>query len=211
MASTAVINSISSTIITLKAIEEYYQIIKDDKGLREAFHEASRALHIVEEALQTAKTQLHRRSLAERSQSVMTSLKACNTKAKLFESILKIVSEAPETARFERYKAAVQQEGNGKTVEALAMAMMKDVCDVAENDTMKIGMEQHVKRLRDAINKLLKMEASVPNESSGNSFNAYNDSNQFNAIGGIQNNNTGSGHQFTGANFSGSVNFAKNP
>jgi hypothetical protein len=211
MTSTAVTTLISSTINILKVIKENYQIIKDDKGLREVFHEASRALHIVEEALQAAKTQLHRRSLTERSQSAMTSLKACNTKAKLFESILKIISEAPETVRFERYKAAVQQEGNGKKVEDLAVEMMKDVCDFAEHDTMKIGMEQHVKRLRDAINKLLKMEASVSNESSGNSFYAYNDSNQFNAIGGTQNNNTGGGNQFTGASFSGAVNFAKNP
>jgi hypothetical protein len=202
---------ISSTIDILNASTENYQTIKDNKGLREAFHEAGRALHVVEEALQTARIQLDGRGLAENSQSAMTSLEACNTKAKLSESISKNVAQAPETARFERYKAAVQQQGNGKTAEALALGMMKDVCDLAENDTIKAEMEHHVHRLHDAINKLSKMEPSVPNESSSNNFNAYGDSRQFNTLRGTQNNNSGSGNQFPGATFSGPVNFAKIP
>jgi len=202
---------ISSTIDILKASTENYQIVKDDKGLREAFHGAGRALHIVEEALHTAKTQLNGRSLAGNPQSSMTSLEACNTKAKLSESIFKNVAQAPETARFESYKEAVQQQGNGKTVEALALGMMKDACDLAENDAIKAEMEHYVNRLRDAIDKLSKMEPSVPNESSGHNFYAYDDSRQFNALGGTQNNNTGSGNQFPGASFSGAVSFGKNP
>jgi hypothetical protein len=209
MPSTAV-TTLIFTINILKASKEYYQIVKDDKGLREAFHEASRALHIVEEALQTAKTQLHGRSLVESPQSAMTSLEACHTKAKLFKSISKIVAQAPETARFGHYKAAVQQQGNGKTAEALALGMMKDVRDFAKNDTIKTEMEPHVNRLRDAIEKLSKMEASVPEERSGNNFHANDNSHQYNALGGTQNNNTGNGNQFPGANFNGTVSFGKN-
>jgi hypothetical protein len=211
MTDVEVTSLISNTIDILKVSTENYQTIKDDKGFREAFHEAGRALHIVEEALQTSRIQLDGRGLAGTRQGAVTSLDGCNTKANLSESIFKIVAQAPETARLERYKAAVQQQSNGQTVEALALGMMEDVCNLAKNDSIKAEMEHHVNKLQDAMEKLSKMEPSVPNEHSGNSFHAYGDSRQFNALGGTQNNNTGSGNQFPGAVFSGSVNFAKNP
>ncbi|KAF2477160.1 uncharacterized protein BDR25DRAFT_208321 [Lindgomyces ingoldianus] len=209
MAGTNVTNLISSTIAILKATTKNYNIVKDDKGLREAFHEAGRGLLLVEEALQTAKIQLDARGSAEDPQSAMSSLEACNTKATLSESIFKDVAEAPETSRFESYKAAVQQQGKGKTAEVLTLWMMKDVCELAENDTIKEIMQNQVKGLRDAIDKLLKMEPSVPKEGSGNTFNSYDDSRQFNAPGGTQDINTGSGNQFSRTIFSGSVTFGR--
>jgi hypothetical protein len=105
-------------------------------------------------------------------------------KAKLSKSISKNVAQAPETARFKRYKAAVQQQGNGKTAEALALGIIKDVCNLAENDTIKAEIEHHVYRLHDAIDKLLKIEPSVLNESLSNNFNAYSNSRQFNTLRG---------------------------
>ena len=201
---------ISSAIAILEATTKEYNIINDDKGLREAFHEAGRGLLLVQEALRTAETQLDIHGLAGDPQSAMSSLEACNAKAKLSESIFKDVAQAPESSRFERYKAAVQQQGKEKTAEVLTLGMMKDVCDLAENDKIKATMRDQVKGLRNAIDKLSKMEPSVPNEGSGNMFNSYGDSRQFNAPGGTQNNNTGSGNQFTGASFSGPVNFGRN-
>ena len=91
---------ISSTIAILKATTKDYNIVNDDKDLREAFHGAGRGLLLVEEALQTAETQLDGRGLAGDPRSAMSSLEACNTKAKLSESIFKDVAQAPETARF---------------------------------------------------------------------------------------------------------------
>lgn len=72
------------------------------------------------------------------------------------------------------------QQGNGQTAEALALGMMEDVCNLAENDTIKAEMEHHVNSLRDAIDKLSNMEPSVPIESSGNTFYSHGNSRQFN-------------------------------
>ncbi|KAH7175770.1 hypothetical protein EDB81DRAFT_770986 [Dactylonectria macrodidyma] len=201
---------ISSTITTLEAATDYYNVVKGDKGLREAFHEAGRGLFLVGKALQTAKTQLGGRNVAGDPQSVMDSLKECNSNAELSKSIFNAVAQAPETSRFEGYKEAVTQEGKGRTVEVLVMGMMNDVCALAENGAIRVGMEDQVNGLRGAIEKLSKMEASVPKEGLGNIFNSYGGK-QFNAPDGTQNIADGSGPQFPGAIFHAPLTFGQNP
>ncbi|KAH7115656.1 hypothetical protein EDB81DRAFT_820371 [Dactylonectria macrodidyma] len=198
---------ISSTITTLEAATHHYNVVKDDKGLRGAFHEAGRGLLLVGQALQTAKTQLGGRNVAGDPQTAMGSLKECNTNAELSKSIFNAVAQAPETSRFERYKEAVRQEGKRRTVEVLMMVMMNDVCALAENGAFRAGMEDQVNGLRGATEKLSKLEASVPNEGSGDTFTHFGSDDMLNAPGGTVNKSTGSGNHFPGATFSGSVAF----
>ncbi|KAM6512087.1 hypothetical protein FALCPG4_017073 [Fusarium falciforme] len=185
---------ISTTITTLEAATRHYSVVKDDKGLREAFHEAGRGLLLVGRALQTAKAQLGGRDLAGDPQSAVDSLKECNTNAELSKSIFNAVAQAPETSRFERYKEAVRQEGKGRTVEVLMMGMMNDVCALAENDAIKAAIKDQVIGLRDAIEKLSKMEPSVPKDKPGHTFAHYGSGDQFNTPGGTQNISKGSGN-----------------
>lgn len=196
---------ISTTITTLEAATDHYNVVKDDKGLREAFHEAGRGLLLVRQALQTGKTQLGGRNAAGDPQSALDSLKACNANAELSKSIFNAVAQAPETSRFEGYKEAVRQEGKRRTIEVLMMGMMTDVCALAENCAIRAEMEGQVNRLRGAIEKLSKMEASVPNERSGDSFTHFGSGDQLNALGGTVNKSTGDGKHFAGATFSGPV------
>ncbi|KAH7008754.1 hypothetical protein EDB80DRAFT_763872 [Ilyonectria destructans] len=184
-----VTNLISSTITTLEAATDYYNVVKDDKGLREAFHEAGGL------------------NVAGDPQSVMDSLRECNTNAELSKSIFNAVAQAPETSRFEGYKEAVTQEGKGRTVEVLVMGMMNDICALAENGAIRAGMEDQVNGLRGAIEKLSNMEVSMPNEGSGDTFAHYGSGDMLNAPGGTVNKSTGSGNHFPGATFSGSVSF----
>lgn len=211
MTSVNVINLISSTIDALKATTKDYNIVNDDKGLHETFHEAGRGLLLVEQALQTVKDQLDGHDLAGDAKSAISSLEACNTKAKLSESILKDVTQAPDASRFEHYKTAVRRKGKGNTVEVLVMGMMNDACDLARASAIEAAMEDQVKGLRHAIDRLSTMEPSVPNDQWANTFSNYGSGSQFNAPGGTQNNNMGSGNQFPGASFSGTVHFGNNP
>ncbi|KAH7115566.1 hypothetical protein EDB81DRAFT_819857 [Dactylonectria macrodidyma] len=88
------------------------------------------------------------------------------------------------------------------------MEMMNGVCALAENGAIKTEMEDQVKGLRDAIEKLSKMEPSVPKEGSdGDTFTNFGSGDMLNAPGGIVNKSTGSGNHFPGATFSGSVTF----
>ena len=124
------------------------------------------------------------------------------------EGTFKEVAQAPEDSRFERYKAAVRQS-NGSTVEVLTVEVMKDMCELAEDDAMKATMEDRVVKLSDAMVKLSKMEPSVPTEEAGHNFtNRGHD--QINAPGGTVNRSEGTGNHFPGATFSGSVTFGKN-
>ncbi|KAM6529649.1 hypothetical protein FALCPG4_007778 [Fusarium falciforme] len=193
---------ISSTITTLEEVIHHHNDVKDDNGLPEAFHEAGRGLLLVNQALQAAQ-----RNSAKEPQSAMSPVWACNTKANSSASIFKAVAKAPETWRLKVYEAAVRQEGNGQTVEALVMGMMNDVCSLAENDAIKAAMEDQVMGLHDAIEKLSKMEPSVPKDGPGHTFAHYGSGDQLNAPGGTVNKSTGSGNHFPGATFSGSVTF----
>ncbi len=89
------------------------------------------------------------------------------------------------------------------------MGMMKDMCALAEDDTMKEAMEDRVVELRGAMAKLSKMEPSVPTEEAGHSYTNWG-RDQINAPGGTVNRSEGSGNHFPGATFSGSVSFGKN-
>ncbi|KAL9570476.1 hypothetical protein ACKAV7_005407 [Fusarium commune] len=207
--SATVTNLISTTTTNLEAATGHYSVVKGDKGLREAFHEAGRGLLLVGRALQTAKTQLGGRDLAGDPQSAMDSLKECNTNAELSKNIFNAVAQAPETSRFECYKEAVRQDGKGRTVEVLMMGMMNYVCVLAKNDAIRAGLEDQVNALRGAIEQLSKMEPSVPKDEP--TFTHYGSGDQLNAPGGTVNKSTGSGNHFPGATFSGSISFGNNP
>jgi hypothetical protein len=135
----------------------------------------------------------------------MDSLKECNTNAELSKDIFNAVAESPETSRFDRYKEVVRQKGKGRPVEVLMMGIMNYVCALAENGAIRDRMEDQINALRGAIEKLSKMEASVPNEKSGNTFTHYGSGDMLNAPGGTVNKSTGSGNHFPGATFSGPV------
>ncbi|KAK7397765.1 hypothetical protein QQX98_012866 [Neonectria punicea] len=207
----AVTNLISSTITTLDAATPHYNAVKDDRDLREAFHEAGRCLPLVRQVLQTANARLAERNLAgdpqsaQSAQSAMNSMKECNAKAMILENIFKAVAQDTSTSTFERYRSAARLGGQGWTVEDWMMRMMNDVCALAENDAIRAQMEDQVKGLCDAIERLSKMEPSVPR--SGGTFTLTGPGDQFNAPDGTQNISTGSGNQFPGAAFSGSVQF----
>ncbi|KAH7134139.1 hypothetical protein EDB81DRAFT_886947 [Dactylonectria macrodidyma] len=198
MANTGVTSLISDIINTLKAAAKDYNAVNNDKTLPETFHEAGRGLSTVREALKTANSQLQKRDQAGDPQNAISTLEACNAKAKLSLNIFEEVSEEPETSRFEHYKTAVGRGGRGNLVEALVVGMMNDICALAKDSAIEATMETQIKALRDAIDTLSNMEPSVPDEQSKKAFSHFGSGHQFNATGGTQNNNVGSGKQFLG-------------
>jgi hypothetical protein len=208
MTSADIIKSISETITIVKATTKDYNVVKEDTSLREAFHEAGRGLILVKETLQGVKDHLDICNPVGDPKKAMRALEACNETAKLSKVIFEDVAKAEETSRFENYKEAVRDKGKGRTVEAVVKGMMSSVCQLAQDSSIKGAMEDHVKGLRAAIEKLTKMEPSLPTEESAYIFSHYGDGDQFNALeGGTQNIARGSGPQFPGANFNGNLQF----
>ncbi|KAJ4287414.1 hypothetical protein N0V88_007686 [Collariella sp. IMI 366227] len=192
------------TINAVEAAATYHNFVKDDKSFRESFHEAGRIQGLVRQVLQAANSHLGGRKPTEKTAELV---EACHAKAKLSVGIFKGVAQAPEGLRFERYKEVIR-ERKGSTVEVLALGMMKYMCELAETDAMKAAMEDQVVNLRDAIAKLSRMEPSVPTEEAGHNFTNWG-RDQINAPGGTVNRSEGTGNQFPGATFSGSVTFGK--
>lgn len=192
-----------SMITTLDAAVDHYKVVEDDKGLREAFHGSGRGLLLIRTALQQVRTQLGRRERTGDFQRTLISLRECSTKGEASERIFKAVAQAPATSRLEEYKVAVRQEGKGRLVEELLVGMMAGVCAVVED----FAIDDQVKVLRDAIEKLSQMEPSVPREGSGDIFTNYGSGDMLNAPYGKVNKSSGTGPQFPGATFSGSVSF----
>ncbi|KAH6681006.1 hypothetical protein F5X68DRAFT_211698 [Plectosphaerella plurivora] len=200
-------NPFSDTIQTLQAATRHYNDVQNDKGLQESFHESGRGLELVAEALQIANAQLARRDMTGDLQGTM---KEFNVKAKITESIYQAVAQSPGTSKFQPYKDAVGQMGQGRMVEVLVTGMMKDVCAMAQNDAIKTEMEGQVNRLQDAIKKLSTMEPSLPAESGG-TFTHHGSGDQINAPGGTQRISKGSGPQFHETNFHAPITFGQNP
>ncbi|OAQ58119.1 hypothetical protein VFPPC_14903 [Pochonia chlamydosporia 170] len=170
---------ISDIINTLEAAANQYEIVKDDASLPKAFHGSGQGLHLVNEALQTAQRQIGRRDLAGNS------MQECASKAKLVKSIFERVAQPlAEISRFELYKAAVKEVGEGRMVEDLVKGIMNNVCVLAENEAIKEAMEDHVAGIRDAIETLSQMDPSVPKEGSGDSYNHWGSGDMLNAPGG---------------------------
>ncbi|KAK3346449.1 hypothetical protein B0T25DRAFT_552028 [Lasiosphaeria hispida] len=206
----SITTTISKAIVALDAAVKSHDIVKTDEGLPETFHKASLGLPNIKEALETAQDHLPKHGLAAH-QSSISSLEACEAKAHLSQGILERVARAPEASRPRRYQAAVRQVGKGETVEALVIGMMQDICDLAKDSVLESEMEDQIKEFCEMIEELGAMEPSVPDEQSGNTFSNFGSGKQFNSLGGTQNNNTGSGNQFPGASFGGTVHFGSNP
>lgn len=201
---------LSNTIATLETATRHHKTIHNDESLPEVVHKAAHGLSRVIELLQLIGTQLGQRG-PRSPQDALASSESCNKKAQVFEETFKEVSQAPETLRLQYYRAAVRRRGRESMVEVLASGMMDDVCSLAGDGALNEETKSQAEGLRALIEELAAMEPSVPDDRAGYTFANHGPGNQFNAPGGTQNNNMGSGNQFPGATFSGAVHFGSSP
>lgn len=198
MSNSEVTRPIPAIIVSVEASRRHYGKVKDDKDLLTAFHGAGKALDFIDQALQAVKNYLNLNGLS----SSASSLNSCKSKANVSEKIFKLVSGAPKDTRYMCYETAVQETGNGQTVEDLVLGMMKGIRDLA-NSSGDAGMKHCAAWLNDRIMDLADMGSSLQKKVANNQFNAHDNSTQFNAPGGNQHNNISNGFQFTGTNHGG--------
>ncbi|EFR03974.1 SesA protein [Nannizzia gypsea CBS 118893] len=186
MASKGFTALISITISILTSItRDCYTVIEEDKTLRDSFHEAGRGLPFIEEALRAIKSELNGRDINELTTA---SLETCSSKSQIAERVFRDVALAPADSRCSLYTATVRREGKGNSVEELVKEMISDVCNMVKDSAIEEPLKIHIKALRKAIKKLSNMEPSVPEEPSDGGISYHGSGNQFNALGGTQNN-----------------------
>ncbi|KAM0415786.1 hypothetical protein ACHAPT_013247 [Fusarium lateritium] len=196
--SSYVVRWIQLTASTIGSAALQYDVVKGDTTLREAFHEAGRSLQLVQQALQESQSEL-----PGATQKALDLIRKCNEKAEISKSLFLAVADASAGARQEAYAEAVQKRSNGETVEALAIGIATDVCELAET----LAIQSHIDELRAAIDRLNNAESSLPKAKPDGVFNHYGAGNQYNAPGGVQNISKGAGNHFPGATFSNPVYF----
>ncbi|KAJ4183503.1 hypothetical protein NW759_017072 [Fusarium solani] len=196
--SSAVARCIQRTIGSLSSAASEHGVVKEDTTLQEAFHEAGRTLPLIQQALEESPAELQ-----GATQKTLESLRECHVKAEICKDIFLAVADAQPEKRQEAYKEAVQKRSKGRAVEELAIGIATDVCGLGEI----LAIQKHVEGLRGAIDRLSNMEPSLPKAKTDGVFNHYGSGDQLNAPGGTVNKSTGSGPQFPGAAFHGSVSF----
>lgn len=191
--------------LTVNTAAINYNKIKHDSHLPGSFHGAGQAMQSVQGALQRVQDRVD----ADPFGACLRSLTACNAKAKLSQEIFMYTAQAPTARRLEAYGEVVKRNAGGRMIELLARGMMADLRTLGSHSTAKGIMEVQMEHLWAEMERLSEMEPSISETRLHNNFSSHGSGNQFNATGGTQNNNTGSGYQFSGATFTGPVNFGQ--
>lgn len=203
MAVTGAADSISNIIDIVEAARKKYELVKDDKMLGKTFHKAGHGLLLIKEVLSAL-----RPHIPVEVPKDTTSLESCSSTAELLETIFHEVSQAPADVRLQSYVTYIETNGRASLVEILVIGMMEHICQLATDCAIEDKMEDQLYELRTAIDKLAKMEPSVPvNQREMYHFANQSNGSQYNATGGSQHNATNNAKQFVGSTFHALVTF----
>jgi hypothetical protein len=210
MANTEFGNLMVDIIASLGDARSSYSKLRGDDQFPKAFHGAARELEHVHHTLENIQSHgtSDRTAISENS---VRALQACNAKAKLSAVTYAETARRHGSQRLEAYWSTVSQNGDGSTVEALVMGMVRDLQTLANVAKVQATIRDSIQRLHDGVShRLSALGSSAPNTQPRNVYNNnYGQGAQNNVSGGVQNNLTGRGNQFSGVTFSGPVDFGR--
>ncbi|KAL2858942.1 hypothetical protein BJX68DRAFT_262465 [Aspergillus pseudodeflectus] len=210
MANTEFGNLMVDIIASLGDAWSNYSKLRGDDQFPKAFHGAGRELKHVHHTLENIQSHgtFDRTVISENS---VRALQACNAKAKLSAVTYAETARRHGSQRLEAYWLTVSQNGDGSTVESLVMGMVRDLQTLANVANVQATIRDSIQSLHDGVSdRLSALGSSAPNTQPPNVYNNnYGHGTQNNVSGGVQHNLTGSGNQFSGATFSGPVNFGR--
>ncbi|KAL6826528.1 hypothetical protein V8C40DRAFT_244448 [Trichoderma camerunense] len=209
-----------------------YKAVKDDLTLGATFIDAGDKLDLVRDTLvifpeqptitPQARLLIESSQIQSSTQTVQAQLtpetrptaenllKGCHESTKFLRALFeKVLPREVSKARVQLYRDFLRDNGSDKLVETLVLKLMQNICLLAPYYGIE---EQKLHQLRVAIDELKSKSSSDPNvDTPGNHWYTNSGSGtQFNASpGSTQNNSTGNGNNFPGANFAGAVSFHK--
>ena len=198
-----VVGLISGIIAIVDATKKVYDAAKDKQGLPAAFREVAERLPVVQNILANAKARAESGQIDdEASKAAKAILEPCDSRVKGLNEIFRKVMPQEGDSRLDRYYKAARTLGKGDKVEML----MKGILDDLNLLSVQCGIEtgDHVEKLKEAIKEISALQPSVPDHifdetSYTNNNLGSGTQNNFNAPGGENYNNLGSGNQFMGA------------
>lgn len=216
-----VIGLISAIIGIVDYSTKLYSACRDKSKLPQAFREAAQRLSLVQETLQTVKSQLSEEQSRERQTqededawerakaAIKSTLQACRDKVDKLDELFKEVIPTRDASRYERYWKVAKAVGRASEVELLMKIILENVQLLAGNQIFKVASTAQVEELKKALTEIEILPPSVPKSKAAlASMGIYNYGSEPQYVhtgSGDQNNNTGRGNQFSGT-FNGSFN-----
>ncbi|CAN9417291.1 unnamed protein product [Alternaria alternata] len=190
-----VLGIVSSVIAIVKEAKNIYDVAKDAKGLPKAFTQVNGRFPLAVTLLKLTEENLKSKQRLDDSvyREVDEAVKQCETQAKNIRDLFKEVIRGENDTPFERYKKAARAivGGKGKKVEELMAEMLKNIDALVKLKLMSNATEDQLKGLQAAIQEMVEMAPSLPDEGTG----------------GVNQQHTGSGHNVaTSGNASSQIN-----
>ncbi|RYN37640.1 hypothetical protein AA0115_g1358 [Alternaria tenuissima] len=190
-----VLGIVSSVIAIVEGAKNIYDAAKDAKGLPKAFTQVNGRFPLAVTLLKLTEENLKSKQRLEDSvyREADEVVKQCKTQAENIRDLFKEVIRGENDTPFERYKKAARAivGGKGKKVEELMAEMLKNIDALVKLRLMSNATEDQLKDLQAAIQEMVEMAPSLPDEGTG----------------GVNQQHTGSGHNVaTSGNASSQIN-----
>ncbi|KAI8299445.1 hypothetical protein K4K61_010646 [Colletotrichum sp. SAR11_59] len=162
----AVIGLIAGVIGLLEAANKAYDTIKDIAGLPKAFEEVSQRIPLVLQILEHAKTNAEQ-APGQTINAITPVITACKREAEVLNDILVKLANGDSGWDQNKYVQMVKCKGKKARVEDLMRKIVENVHFLASDKTMKLATAQQLQELRLAVDGLIHVEPSAPDEISG--------------------------------------------
>jgi N-terminal domain on NACHT_NTPase and P-loop NTPases len=198
------LSTIASIIAIIQAISSTHKAIQHLKDLPKEFNEVNQNLPLVQDTLGLVLDQLEVVDLDESSKKAIGPIvSGCKEKAKKLQDIFEKVRNDEDGSVLDFYRAILHRLGKAHRVETLMQGILKGLKAVAINQLFRTATQSQVAKLEEAIDKLSRVESSVP-DSDFDSFGTHINQNVAEGGTGNQAVNTGDGSMranFGGYNF----------
>jgi N-terminal domain on NACHT_NTPase and P-loop NTPases len=191
----AVIGLLSSLAGLVESTVKAYKAIKDFRKLPQVIQEAAKDLDLVEVTLNAAISSHGTRVDNATWTFIKAQVEKCDIKISSMKDIFEKLGKSENNKMKAMYTSLMFNLGKQQRVEELMKGIMNDVQALASNRIFSTATQSQVEELKVAIQKLMKMEPSVPDhvfQVSGD-YN-QNISNNINTVHGNQYNTAGDTH-----------------
>lgn len=152
-----VVGVISSIITITKTTSEFYDTVKNQRGLPEAFSVVVGQIAIVRKILEKAKQHIDAQRNEQQCMEIRSVIESCGKYAKTLKDIFEKVKPKDGAWKIEQYYKAVKAHGKETRVETLMVIILTNI----QLLDSQLGLDQQ-QEIIDAIKDLNKVQPSVP-------------------------------------------------
>lgn len=199
-----VVGAIAGVAGILTTTMDLYSAYKDIRGLPQAFLEVHDKIPLIINTLQLISTEALN-ATEDRRDIIVKVVKSCEEKAARLKLILEgLKLDGSKPFELERYVAVIRRWRKKGRVEDLLRKLLEDVRLLADNQTIHVVSEEHLKKLSEALDHLKTISPSAPDDmletAAGTQVSHGGTGPQLNQFGenNTNNNNWGSGQFFAG-------------